>query len=226
MKYEIVGSPFPAVVMTVAAGETVNCQKGGMSWMSPNMEMKTQTGGLKKMLTKAVSGESMFSNAYTAQGGEGLLAVASSIPGDILAIDVDPAKPIVAQKGSYLASDATVVQETFFQQKLTAGFFGGEGFVMQKFVGSGTVFLEIDGSVVNYDLAAGQSMIMDTGYLAAMDATCTMSIEKNKGIANALFSGEGLFNTKVTGPGRVWIQTMPAPSLAGAIAPFLPTSND
>ena len=115
--------------------------------------------------------------------------------------------------------------EIFFQKKIGAGLFGGEGFIMQKFSGAGMVFLEINGSVVEYDLAPGQSMLIDTGYLAAMEDTCSMDIETVKGIGNALLGGEGLFNTKVTGPGRIWLQTMPANILAGAVQPYIVSGN-
>ena len=173
----------------------------------------------------AVTGESIFRNTYTAQGGAGEIAFASSFPGDIICFDTS-VNPIVAQKSSYLANTMGVNMEIFFQKKLGAGFFGGEGFIMQKFSGNGVVFLEIDGSVCEYTLAAGQSMLIDTGYLAAMEATCSIDIETVKGIGNVLMGGEGLFNTKVTGPGKIWLQTMPANVLADTIKPFIPTGSN
>lgn len=226
MQYQIKGTPFPVVVCRLNAGESMACQKGAMSWMSPNMQMATNAGGgLGKMFSRAISGESIFQNNYTAQGGPGEISFASTVPGQILAVEISPSKTIVAQKSAYLASEPGVKLDIFFQKKLGAGFFGGEGFIMQKLSGNGMAFLEIDGSVVEYDLAPGESMIVDTGYLAAMDATCSVDIETVSGIGNALFGGEGLFNTKVTGPGHVWLQTLPIPSLAGALIPYIPSKG-
>lgn len=226
MQYEIKGTPFPVVICRLEANETVYCQKGGMSWMSPNMQMSTNAGGgIGKMFSRAVSGESMFQNKYTAVGGVGEIAFASSVPGHILPVDISASRTIVAQKSAYLASSPSVELSVFFQKKLGAGFFGGEGFIMQKLSGNGIAFLEIDGSIVEYDLAGNESILVDTGYLAAMDATCSIDIETVKGIGNALFGGEGFFNTRVSGPGHVWLQTMPIPSLAGSIRPYIPTGN-
>lgn len=226
MQYEIKGTPFPVVICRLEANETVCCQKGGMSWMSPNMQMSTNAGGgIGKMFSRAVSGESMFQNKYTAVGGVGEIAFASSVPGHILPVDISASRTIVAQKSAYLASSPSVELSVFFQKKLGAGFFGGEGFIMQKLSGNGIAFLEIDGSIVEYDLAGNESILVDTGYLAAMDATCSIDIETVKGIGNALFGGEGFFNTRVSGPGHVWLQTMPIPSLAGSIRPYIPTGN-
>ena len=226
MKYEIKGNPFPVVVCQLDANETVCCQKGAMTWMSPNMEMSTNAGGgIGKALSRAVSGESIFQNKYTAAGGAGEIAFGVSAPGNILPIEVSDSRNIVAQKSAYLASSPSVEMSIFFQKKFGAGFFGGEGFIMQKLSGQGIVFLEIDGSVVEYDLAPNQSILIDTGFLAAMDSTCTIDIEKVKGIGNALFGGEGLFNTKVTGPGHIWLQTMPISVIAGSVRPYIPTGG-
>lgn len=224
MQYEIKGTPFPVIICKLEPNETVCCQKGAMSWMSPNMQMSTNAGGgIGKMFSRAVTGESIFQNKYTAVGGNGEIAFASTVPGNILAIDVSE-RTIVAQKSAYLASSPSVEMSVFFQKKIGAGFFGGEGFIMQKFSGKGIAFLEIDGSCIEYDLAAGESILVDTGYLAAMDATCTVDVESVKGVGNALFGGEGFFNTRVSGPGHVWLQTMPVNSLAGAVRPYIPTN--
>ncbi len=225
MQYEIKGAPFPVVVCNLAAGESVRCQKGAMCWMSPNMQMETKTGGLGKMFGKALTGEALTENQYTAQGGAGMIAFGSGVPGNILPVDVSGGKSIVAQKRSFLASEMGVNVETHFQKKGAAGFFGGEGFIMQKFSGQGYVFLEVDGSTVEYQLQAGQSIIVDTGSLAAMDASVGMDVQMVKGLGNMLGGGEGLFNTVLTGPGRVWLQTMPVSSLAGALIPYLPTGR-
>ncbi|MDE5564492.1 MAG: TIGR00266 family protein [Oscillospiraceae bacterium] len=225
MQYQIQGKPYPVATITLDANESILCQRGAMSWMTPNIAMQTKGGGIGKMFSRAFSGESMFQNIYTAQNGPGLIAFAASVPGEIMAVDMTPGMEIVAQKSAFLASSQSVNFELFFQKKFSAGFFGGEGFIMQKFSGSGTLLLEIDGSLISYDLAPGQSMLIDTGHLAAMDATCSIDIESVKGVGNALLGGEGLFNTKVTGPGRIWLQTMPLCNLAGSIARYIPRSS-
>lgn len=227
MQYEIKGSPFPVVICGVNSGETIVCQKGAMTWMSSNMQMVTNVGGgISKLFGKALTGESIFQNEYTAQGGFGEIAFGSSVPGQILPIQISPSRTIVAQKTAFLASEKSVNMEIFFQKKIGSGFFGGEGFIMQKFSGNGMLFVEVDGSVIEYDLAPGESLLVDTGYLCAMDSTVSIDVEMVKGVGNALFGGEGLFNTRITGPGHVWLQTMPIPQFASSLRPYFPTSNN
>ena len=227
MNYEIKGGNLPVVICTLQKGETMITESGAMSWMSPNMKMETGAkGGLGGAFGRMFSGESIFQNRYTAQGGEGLIAFASCFPGEIRAVDIRPDHGIVVQKGGFLASTEGVELSMFFQKKFSSGLFGGEGFIMQKLSGSGTVFLEIDGSTVEYDLERGQSMVVDTGYLAAMDDTCTMEVVSVPGVKNKLFGGEGLFNTVVHGPGRIILQTMPVSAVANCLSPFFPSSNN
>ena len=215
MKYEITGSSLPVVVVTLEKGETIHSERGAMSWMSEGLEMKTNAGGgIGKAFSRMFSGESIFQNTYTATKDGDFIAFASSFPGEILAFDVSEGT-IIAQKTAFLAREESVNMSIHFQKKFGSGFFGGEGFIMQKFEGKGMIFLEIDGSIKEYDLAAGESMILDTGYLAAMEDTVKMDIITVKGVKNVLFGGEGLFNTKVTGPGKVWVQSMPKYKLAG-----------
>lgn len=223
MRYEIKGEPMPVVLVYLEANESIMCQKGAMSWMTPNMKMNTGTGGIGKAFSKMFSGESMFQNTYVAEGGPGMIAFASSVPGSIIPLDLSKGDMIV-QKGGYLASEPQIEFSIAFQKKLGAGFFGGEGFIMQRLHGNGTAFIEIDGYVVEYNLEAGQQMLIDTGYLAAMDNTVTMDIQTVKGVGNVLFGGEGLFNTLVTGPGKIYLQTMPISNLAGAVAAVIPRS--
>lgn len=222
MKYEIVGAPLPVVICTLTAGEKMITEKGSMSWMTPNMNMETAAGGIGKAFSKMFSGESMFQNIYTCTAGEGLIAFASSFPGAIIPFNIAPGQDLIVQKSGFLASEAGVELSIHFQKRLGAGFFGGEGFIMQRLSGQGTAFVEVDGAVMNYTLAPGQQMIIDTGYLLAMDPTCTMDIQQVPGLKNKFFGGEGLFNTVLTGPGRIWLQTMPISSVAGSILPFLP----
>ena len=226
MNYQIQGDNLPVVLISLEAGEQVRTEGGGMSWMTPNMKMETSGGGLGKMFSRAVSGESIFQNIYTAEGGPGMIACASSFPGSIKAFEVGPGNSIILQKTAFLASVGNVDLAIHFKKKLGAGLFGGEGFIMQKVSGQGVAFAEFDGSVIEYDLQAGQQMIIDTGNLAAMTESCTMDIQTVKGLKNIAFGGEGLFNTVVTGPGHIWLQSMPASGLAAAIQPYIVTSGN
>ena len=227
MQYRIEGEPLPVLICDVAQGETMICEKGAMSWRSANMQMETKTGGggLGKLFGRAMSGESIFLNRYTAQNGPGFIAFASCFPGSIRAYQIGPGAEIVAQKSAFLASTEEVGLSVFFQKKFGAGLFGGEGFIMQRLSGNGMAFLEFDGYVKEYTLAPGQQIVLDTGYLAAMDASCTVDIQGVGGIKNALFGGEGFFNTVVTGPGRVWVQSMPISQMATELIPYLPLNN-
>jgi len=226
MKYSIEGEPLPVAICTLENGETMITERGSMSWMSPNMKMETTSnGGVGKALGRMFAGEALFQNRYTAQGGEGMIAFASSFPGSIRVFDMTPGNSIIAQKSAFLASESSIEMSVFFQKKFGSGLFGGEGFIMQKFTGHGKVFIEIDGHAVEYNLAAGQSMVVDTGYLAAMDATCSMAITTVPGVKNMLFGGEGMFNTIINGPGRVLLQTLPISAVAGSLRPYFPSSK-
>lgn len=222
MRYRIEGTPLPVVICELNAGEQMITERGSMSWMSPNMKVETTSnGGIGKVFGRMFSGEAMFQNRYTAMGGPGMIAFASSFPGTILAVEITPDRPLIVQKSAFLASTTGVELSVFFQKKLSAGFFGGEGFIMQKLTGHGVAFLEIDGYTVEYDLAPGERLIVDTGYLATMDASCSMDIQSVPGVKNMLFGGEGIFNTVIIGPGKIRLQTMPINSVASSIAPFV-----
>ena len=204
MRYEILGETLPVVICQLEGGEKMITEGGGMSWMSPNMLMETTTnGGLGKAFGRMFSGEKMFQNVYTAQGGNGMIAFASSFPGSIKAYEIAPGQEMVFQKSAFLAGEAGVELSVFFNKKFSSGLFGGEGFIMQKISGYGTVFAEFDGHVLEYELQAGQQIVVDTGHLAAMTAGCSMEIKSVPGVKNMLFGGEGLFNTVISGPGKV-----------------------
>lgn len=208
MNSEIKGGNFPVAVCKMNAGEAIMCESGAMSWMSGNIKMETNTGGgLGKMLGRAFTGESLFMNRYVAKG-DGELAIGAHAPGEIREIDVT-GKPIVVQKGSFLAMDEGVDLDIFFQKKLTSGLFGGEGFIMNRLSGNGKALIEIQGGSVEYDLAAGEKMTIDTGYLVMCDESVKIDIVMIEGVGNVLFGGEGLFNTVITGPGHVILQTQP-----------------
>ena len=220
-KYEILGGNLPVVVCELLAGESMITESGSMSWMTPNMKMETISGGgMKKMFGRLMSGDSMFQNRYTAEGADGTIAFASSFPGAIKALDIRDGHSMIVQKSAFLASEEGVELSMHFQKKLGKGMFGGEGFIMQKLSGNGTAFVEIDGHAVEYELDAGQEILISTGYLAAMEETCTMDVVAVKGVKNMLVGGEGVFNTVVRGPGKVILQTMPISKVAELLTPF------
>ena len=224
MKYEIKGGAFPIVVCHLTSGEQMITEKGSMVWMTSNMEMETTGGGVGKMFSKVFSGESMFQNIYTAKG-DGMITFGSSFPGKIVAIDIQPGRNFIVQKSAFLAAEAGVELSIHFNKKAGAGFFGGEGFIMQKISGQGTAFVEIDGDLVEYELAVGQKIIVDTGNVAGFDSTVSIDIQTVKGVKNMVFGGEGIFNTVLTGPGRVWLQTMPIVNVANSSRPYIPTGK-
>ena len=224
METRISGDSLPVVLCKLNKGEQIITEKGGMSWMSNGFNMETSTnGGLLKGLGRALSGESIFMNTYTATEDGAEIAFASSFPGRILEFNLGQGESIVAQKSAFLCSEKTINLSMHFQKKLGAGLFGGEGFIMQKIEGPGKVFLEIDGDVVEKVLQPGEVLKVDNGYVAAMDSTVKMDIETVKGMKNILLGGEGLFLTTLTGPGKVYLQTMPVSNLVGMVASRIPS---
>lgn len=223
IQYDIKGGDLPVVICYPQDGQCLKTERGAMSWMSPNMQMSTNAGGgFGGVFGRMVSGESIFMNEYRAVGGPGMIAFASSFPGSILPYQVTPGNDIIVQKGGFLAMEDGLQLSVAFQKKFGAGLVGGEGFIMQRISGNGIVFLEIDGSCTKYDLQPGQSLIVDTGYVAAYTGSCTMDVQTVKGFKNAVFGGEGLFNTVITGPGTVYLQSMPIYGVASAISPYIP----
>lgn len=222
IKYEIEGGHLPVVICYPEVGETLVSENGAMSWMSPNMRMSTNSGGgFKKAFGRLFSGESLFLNEFTPEGESGMIAFASCFPGSIMPYHVTPGNSIIVQKGGFLAMEKQLELSVYIQKKLRAGFFGGEGFIMQKISGDGLVFIEIDGHCKEYDLKEGETILVDTGYVAAVTESCTMDVEMVKGAKNVLLGGEGLFHTRITGPGKVYIQTMPIEHMAEKLAPYI-----
>lgn len=224
MQYELAGGAFPVVICSLQDGEQMITEKGSMVWMTPSIQMETSGGGLGKMFSRAFSGESMFQNIYTSKG-QGTIAFGSSFPGRIMPLEIGPGREMILQKNAFLASEAGVELSIHFSKKLGAGFFGGEGFILQRLSGRGMAFAEIDGELVEYELAPGQQLIVDTGNVAGFESSVSMDIRQVPGLKNKLLGGEGLFNTLLTGPGKVWLQTMPISNVAMAIRPFIPTGN-
>lgn len=225
MQYQIIGDNFPAVICNLEPEESMITEKGSMIWMTPNMDMQTQGTSLGKAFGRMFSGESIFQNIYTAKHGPGMITFGSSFPGSIKTINLRPGESIIAQKGAFLASTPSVQLSTVFQKKMMSGFFSGEGFIMQQITGPGIIFLELDGAEWSYDLKAGEQLIVDTGNVAMIDGTCSIDVQTVKGVKNKLFGGEGFFNTVITGPGKVVLQTMPMSALADAIAATIPSSK-
>ncbi|MDR2973604.1 MAG: AIM24 family protein [Propionibacteriaceae bacterium] len=222
MEYTIEGGSLPAVVMRLAAGDTIISESGGRTWArGPVVTEAKAEGGLGKSLGRMFSGEGLFMTRYTAQG-PAEIAFSSSFPGRIIARVLGVGESVVCQKSAFLCATLGVELAVHFQKKLGSGFAGGEGFIMQRVTGPGIVFLEVDGYCQEYDLVAGEELVCDTGVLAIMDASCSMDIRMVKGVKNMLFGGEGVFDTVVTGPGKVYLQTMTVARLAELMIPFLP----
>ena len=198
--------------------------RGSMVWMSPNMQMETKGGGLGRMFSKVLSGESMFHNIYTARGN-GMIAFGSSFPGQIKPVQVGRGQEMIVQKSAFLAAQSGVDISIHFSKKVGVGLFGGEGFIMQRLSGNGIAFVEIDGELIEYELQAGQQIVVDTGNVAGFTPGVQMEIRQVPGMKNMLLGGEGIFNTVLTGPGRVWLQTMPISNVAMSIRPYIPTGN-
>lgn len=226
MTYEIKGDSLPVVICQLESGEEMVSESGAMGWMTGNVVMDTNMkGGLLGGLGRALSGESVFLNTFKAHGGNGQIAFPSSFPGKIMDLQLADGESVIAQKGAFLAGTSDVSLEVAFKKKIGAGFFGGEGFILQKITGPGQTFLEFDGHVETYDLAPGEVLLVDTGNVAMFEASVGYDIEMVKGIKNMFLGGEGLFLTKLTGPGKVYLQSMPIQNLAGQLARFFNTSN-
>lgn len=225
MRYAIEGGSLPAVVIQLDTGETLLSEVGGRTWSRGPVVTETKAeGGLGKSLGRMFSGESLFMSRYTAQGSSEI-AFTSSFPGRIVARELAAGESIICQKSAFLCGTSGIDLSVHLQKKLGAGLVGGEGFIMQRITGPGLVFLEIDGYCPEYDLAAGEQLICDTGVLAIMDATCQMDVQMVKGVKNVLLGGEGLFDTVITGPGKVYLQTMTISKLARLMIPYLPNKK-
>lgn len=223
MDYEIIGGSFPVVECTLKNGESMITQSGSMAWMDQSIKMETSSnGGLKKIVGRLFTNEKLFQNIYTATEDGAKIAFGTCVPGSIVAIKIEPGKSLICQKSSFLASYGNIELSTFFNKKIGVGIFGGEGFIMQRITGDGIVFIEIDGSNKEFDLKEGEQIVLSTGYLVSIDETCSMDVQTVKGFKNILLGGEGIFNTVITGPGKVVAQTMPLPKLANSLVPYLP----
>lgn len=220
MTYEIKGGNLPVLILHMEAGEQAVCEGGAMSWMDDGIEMHTEGGSFGRVMGRLFTNESLFQNRYVAQR-QAEIAFASKFPGSIVPVQITPEHSIIVQKGAFLASVGNITTGVYFQKRFAGGLFGGEGFILTQISGSGMVFLEIDGSAIEYQLLPGQRKILDTGYLAMMDATCSLDVETVKGAKNIFLGGEGLFNTVITGPGKIVVQSLPLYKTAAALSSYL-----
>lgn len=226
MQYEIKGGNLPVVICSLTAGEKMVTESGGMSWMSSNMRMETTSnGGVGAALGRMFAGEGIFQNIYTAENGSGKIAFSSKFPGSIMPVPISPNNEFIVQKSGFLASEIGVNLSIHLNKNIGSGLFGGEGFILQKLSGSGMAFIEIDGSCEVYKLQAGQQIIVDTGHLAGVSATCQIDVQMVGGMKNTFLGGEGIFHTVVTGPGKVYLQTMPMSNFVSTISRHLPTGR-
>ncbi len=225
MQYNIIGDTMPAVEVTFdAPGESMYTQSGGMAWMTEGVSMTSNArGGLGKSIGRMFSGESLFMATYKAERAGTMIAFASTVAGEVLAIDIGVCGGMICQKGAFLCAEETVDLNVTFTKKFSAGLFGGEGFILQDITGTGTVFLEIDGNKVEKILAPGEVIKVDTGNVVAFEKTVSYDIETVKGLKNIFLGGEGLFLTKLTGPGKVILQTQNFNEFAGRIIRMVPS---
>lgn len=222
MEYEILGDTLPVLICRLGQGESMFTQSGGMGWMTFNFKMSTNIkGGVLKGIGRKLIKESFFMTTYTCTYGEGMISFPSRFPGSILAFDLKPGQSIIAQKNAFLCAESSVDVKMYFKPKLLVGLFGGEGFIMQKITGPGKVFLEVDGGSVRHTLQQGETLKVDPGHIATISESVHMKMTFVKGVMNIFFSGEGLFLTELTGPGEIWLQTMPIRNVAQSIAPYL-----
>lgn len=226
MRYSLSGTVMQTLNIDLAAGETVYSQTSCMCWMTPDIEMDTNTGGgLFSGLMRSLSGGSFFVTNFTARQG-GHVAFAPHFPGTILPITLQAGQSLICRKETFLCAEKSVTLEIAFQKRLGAGLFGGEGFILQKVTGPGVVFLDLSGEVIERDLAAGETLLVQAGHVGIMDPTITFDIQMVSGFKNIVFGGEGLFLAKLTGPGHVALQSMPIMNLANEIARYLPATSE
>lgn len=227
MDYKIIGDAFPAVTITLDKNEEIFTQSGGMIWTDEYIKMESNLkGGIRKSIGRMFTGESLFMVTYTSKRDNSEITFGTKFPGSIIPINLNNHYEIIAQKDAFLCAPPSVSLEVTFTKKLSAGFFGGEGFILQRIFGEGTVFLESVGAVINKTLQNGEVLLVDSGNVVAFEKTVSYEIETVKGVKNILFGGEGLFLTKLTGPGKIWIQTLTIPNMAAQLIPYLPTTNN
>ncbi len=230
MRTEITGSTLPVLQVTLAAGETMVAESDRLSWMTPNVALNTTmatagAGGFFGAIGRAVSGGGLFLTEFTAEGGEALVAFAATVPGNIVEVGISPGRGFMVQRGGFLAGSHGIELAIGFQQRLGAGIFGGEGFVLQRLSGHGSAFVEMGGEIVSYTLEAGQSLLVHPGHVGMFEESVGFDITMMRGVKNILFGGDGLFLAQLTGPGKIWLQSLTPAKLAHALQPYLPSGE-
>ncbi len=227
MEYKVIGQTVPVVEMKLNAGETVYTQSGGMAYQSEGIEMKTNAkGGIMKSIGRAFSGESIFMANYTAQRDGATIAFAATVPGNVVSVDLSQMpQGLIMQKGAFLCAEDSIETQVTFSKRFSAGLFGGEGFVLQKAQGNGRLFLEIDGDTIQKELEAGEVLKVDTGNVVAFEPSVSYEIETVKGLGNIFLGGEGLFLTRLVGPGKVILQSQNFKDFAGRLIPYMPSGK-
>ena len=227
MNYEIIGKTVPVVEVTMNKGEQMYTQTGGMAWQTQGIKMSTNArGGVMRSLGRMFTGESIFMSSYEAETDGAKVAFAATVPGDILAINMsEKTDGLILQKGAFLCAEQDIDIKVTFTKRFSTGLFGGEGFILQKATGKGMLFLEVDGDPVVKELREGEVLKVDTGNVVAFEPSVSYEIETVKGIGNIFLGGEGLFLTKLVGPGKVIIQSQNFIDFAGRIASFIPTGK-
>jgi len=226
MRYKIRGTTMQTLDILLTAGESVFTESGGMAWMRGAVEMTTNTrGGLLKGLARSMAGESLFMTTYTCQSGEALITFTPEAPGAIIPVPLAANESRICQKDAFMVAEENVALEIHFRKKLGAGLFGGEGFILQKVTGPGMAWMEIAGEVREYELRSGETMQVDPGHIAMYEPTVNYDIQRVKGVKNILFGGEGLFLATLTGPGKIWLQSMPLSNLASKLIQYMPVKS-
>ena len=226
MESRITGTTMPVLEIGLEPGETILAEPGELSWMTPTVQLRTTTEtagarGLWGAVTRAIAGGGLFMTEFTAQGGRGAVAFAAKIPGSIEPVQIAPGAGYMVHRHGFLCETQGVQLAIGFQQSLGAGIFGGSGFIMQRVTGAGTAWVELGGEIVSQDLAPGETLLVHPGHVGMFEERVNFDITTIRGITNALFGGDGLFLVRLTGPGRIWLQTLTMPGLAHGLAPYM-----
>jgi uncharacterized protein (TIGR00266 family) len=224
MEYKINGTLMQSLEVVLSHGESMYTESGGMAWMTEGIDMKTSgRGGLGKMIGRKLAGESLFMTTYTCQVQSGMITFTPESPGKIIPLNLKAGYSMICQKDAFMCAEESVELEMHFRRRLGTGFFGGEGFILQKLTGPGLAFVEISGEVNMVDLKPGERLRIDPGHIAMYEPSCDYDVEMIKGVMNWIGGGEGLFLATVSGPGKVWLQTMPLSNLAGKLSRYIAT---
>ena len=230
MQSRITGTTMPVLEIGLEPGDTIDAAPSELSWMTANVQMHTTTmtagaRGLWGAITRAVSGGGLFMTEFAAAGGNGAVAFAAKVPGQIMPLEVQPGRGYLVHRNGFLCATAGVELTIALQRSLGAGIFGGEGFVLQRLAGTCSAWVELGGEIVSHDLAAGETLMVHPGHVGMFEDSVSFDITTIRGITNALFGGDGLFLVQLTGPGRIWLQTLTIPNLAHALQPYLARSD-